>query len=140
MKYLGIDLGSKTIGLATGQGLIANSWKTIRFKEFNYKEGISNLLKCINEYKPNKIILGYPINMDGSIGESAQTVLKFKERLKENLTENIDIVLIDERKSTFSAKQILISANLTRKKQKEKKDQLAASIILQNYFDSINQN
>lgn len=138
MKYLGIDLGSKTLGLAIGQGIIASSWKTLRFNEHNFNHALSLLLPEIEQYQPTKIILGFPLNMDGSVGQSAQAALEFKALLASQISKEIEIILIDERRSTFSAKQLLINANLTRKKQKQVKDQVAATIILQTYFDKIN--
>lgn len=138
MKYLAIDLGSKTLGLARGSGIIASSWKTLRFKENDFNQALIELMKVIKEYQPDEIILGYPLNMDGSAGASAQTVLEFKDLLAKNIDGNISIILLDERRTTFSANQILIAADLSRKSRKEKKDQVAAAIILQTYFDKIN--
>lgn len=138
MKYLAIDLGSKTLGLAHGTGIIASPWKTLRFKENDFNQALKELLTVIKEYQPDEIILGYPINMDGSVGESAETVLEFKKMLEEKIDDQIMIVLLDERRTTFSANQILIAADLSREKRKEKKDQVAAAIILQIYFDKKN--
>lgn len=138
MKYLAIDLGSKTLGLARGTGLIASPWKTLRFKENDFHQALRELLVVIKEYEPDEIILGYPINMDGSIGDSAKTVLQFKDLLMQKLGDNTTIVLIDERRTTFSANQVLIAADVSRKARKEKKDQVAATIILQTYFDKLN--
>ncbi|MBE4703807.1 Holliday junction resolvase RuvX [Spiroplasma platyhelix] len=138
MKYLAIDLGSKTLGLARGTGLIASPWKTLRFKENDFDQALQGLLLAIKEYQPDEIILGYPLNMNGSIGESAETVLQFKKMLEEKIDSEIAIVLLDERRTTFSANQVLIAADLSRKARKEKKDQVAATIILQTYFDKIN--
>lgn len=138
MKYLAIDLGSKTLGLARGSGLIASAWKTLRFKENDFAQALKELLGVIKEYQPDEIILGYPLNMDGSVGESAEVVLAFKKMLEEKLSSKIPVVLIDERRTTFSANQVLIAADMSRKARKEKKDQVAATIILQTYFDKLN--
>lgn len=137
MKYLAIDLGSKTLGLAYGTGIIASPWKTLRFKENDFNQALKELLIVIKEYQPDEIVLGYPLNMDGSVGESAETVLEFKKMLEEKI-DDINVVLLDERRSTFSANQVLIAADLSRKARKEKKDQVAATIILQTYFDKLN--
>lgn len=137
MKYLAIDLGSKTLGLAYGTGIIASPWKTLRFKENDFNQALKELLIVIKEYQPDEIVLGYPLNMDGSVGESAETVLEFKKMLEEKIND-INVVLLDERRSTFSANQVLIAADLSRKARKEKKDQVAATIILQTYFDKLN--
>lgn len=138
MKYLAIDLGSKTLGLAKGTGIIASPWKTLRFKENDFLEALKQLLEAIKEYQPDEIVLGYPLNMDGSIGESANIVLQFQKKLVEKIDNKITVVLLDERRTTFSANQVLIAADLSRKSRKEKKDQVAATIILQTYFDKIN--
>lgn len=140
MKYLGIDLGSKTLGLARGEGKIAFSWKTLRFREHDFNDAIRQLNIVLNEYHADTLIFGYPLNMDGSDGSSAQTVYKFIESFK--LQQNNDkliIVLQDERRTTYSSQQILIKADVSRNKRKIVKDQLAAAIILQSYFDKINQ-
>lgn len=140
MKYLGIDLGSKTLGLARGEGKIAFSWKTLRFREHDFNDAIRQLNIVLNEYHADTLIFGYPLNMDGSAGSSAQTVYKFIESFK--LQQNNDkliIVLQDERRTTYSSQQILIKADVSRNKRKIVKDQLAAAIILQSYFDKINQ-
>lgn len=138
MKYLAVDLGSKTLGLAKGAGIIASPWKTLRFKENDFQQALIEFFKAVDEYHPDEIILGYPINMDGSVGESAKVVLMFKELLEEKNDNDIKIVLVDERRTTFSANKVLIAADLSRKVRKEKKDQVAATIILQTYFDKLN--
>lgn len=137
MKYLGIDLGSKTLGLATGTGIIASPWKTLRFKEHDFDLALDMLLMAIGDYQPNEVIIGYPLNMDGSVGESAQVVLEFKKLLENKVSKDLTVVLFDERRTTFSANQALIQGNIKRAKRKELKDQLAATIILQTYFDKL---
>lgn len=137
MKYLGIDLGSKTLGLATGTGIIASPWKTLRFKEHDFDLALDMLLMAIGDYQPNELIIGYPLNMDGSVGESAQVVLEFKKLLENKVSKDLTVVLFDERRTTFSANQALIQGNVKRAKRKELKDQLAATIILQTYFDKL---
>ena len=137
MKYLGIDLGSKTLGLATGTGIIASPWKTLKFKEHDFNLALDMLLMAIGDYQPNQVIIGYPLNMDGSVGESAQVVLEFKNILETKISKDLTIVLFDERRTTFSANQALIQWNVKRAKRKELKDQLAATIILQTYFDKL---
>ncbi|MDQ7982624.1 MAG: Holliday junction resolvase RuvX [Spiroplasma sp.] len=137
MKYLGIDLGSKTLGLATGTGIIASPWKTLKFKEHNFTLALEMLLMAIGEYQPNQVIIGYPLNMDGSVGKSAEIVLEFKKLLESKISKDLTVVLFDERRTTFSAHQVLIDANIKRAKRKELKDKLAATIILQTYFDKL---
>lgn len=139
MKYLGIDLGSKTLGLARGEGKIAFSWKTIRFPEHDFKNAIIQLQNAIKEYQPNILIFGYPLNMDGTEGPSAKIVLNFIDNFKlTQKNDKLNIVLQDERRTTYSSHQILIKTNVSKNKRKQVKDQLAAAIILQAYFDKIN--
>jgi len=95
------------------------------------------LLMAIGDYQPNELIIGYPLNMDGSVGESAQVVLEFKKLLENKVSKDLTVVLFDERRTTFSANQALIQGNVKRAKRKELKDQLAATIILQTYFDKL---
>ena len=140
MKYLGIDLGSKTLGLARGTGSIAFAWTTLRFQEHNFNDAITQLQVIITTYQPNVVVFGYPLNMNGTVGDSAQTVLNFIDKFKliaNNAT--LEIVLQDERRTTYSSQQILIKTNVSRQKRKTFKDQLAAAIILQSYFNKINQ-
>ncbi|WP_339048153.1 Holliday junction resolvase RuvX [Spiroplasma endosymbiont of Colias croceus] len=140
MKYLGIDLGSKTLGLARGEGKIAFSWKTIRFPEHDFNNAIIQLQNAIKEYDADILVFGYPLNMDSTVGPSAKIVLNFIDKFK--LTQNNDklnIVLQDERRTTYSSQQILIKSNVFSNKRKQVKDQLAAAIILQSYFDKITQ-
>lgn len=139
MKYLGIDLGSKTLGLARGEGKIAFSWKTIRFPEHDFKNAIIQLQTAIKQYQPNVLVFGYPLNMDGTVGPSAKIVLNFIDTFKiiQN-NDKLNIILQDERRTTYSSQQILIKSNISLNKRKQVKDQLAAAIILQSYFDKIN--
>ncbi|WP_338975230.1 Holliday junction resolvase RuvX [Spiroplasma endosymbiont of Monopis laevigella] len=140
MKYLGIDLGSKTLGLARGEGKIAFSWKNIRFPEHDFNNAIIQLQNVIKEYDADILVFGYPLNMDSTVGPSAKIVLNFIDKFK--LTQNNDklnIVLQDERRTTYSSQQILIKSNVSSNKRKQVKDQLAAAIILQSYFDKITQ-
>lgn len=94
----------------------------------------------LKEYRADTLVFGYPINMDGSVGSSVETVNKFIEafKLKQN-NDKLKIVLQDERRTTYSSQQILIKAKVPPNKRKVVKDQLAAAIILQSYFDKINQ-
>lgn len=140
MKYLGIDLGSKTLGLARGEGKIAFSWKTLRFCEHDFNDAIAQLNMALKEYRADTLVFGYPFNMDGSAGSSVQTVNKFIKAFKlQQNNDKLSIVLQDERRTTYSSQQILIKANVSRNKRKAVNDQLAAAIILQSYFDKINQ-
>lgn len=136
MRYLGLDLGTKTLGIALSDntGLIASPTKTIRFEEEDYKSLISELSEIINEFNIKKIVLGLPKNMDNSLGFASERSLNFKKLLEEEF--NIDVYMQDERLSSVEANNIMLGADLSRKKRKQNVDAIAASIILQNYLDS----
>ena len=130
MRYLGLDLGTKTLGLAISNGMIATSLKTIHFNDL--KEAIDKLEKVIIEEKIDLLVLGLTKNMNNTIGPRAEATIEFKEMLEKL---NYQVVLQDERLSTVSAHNYMIEADLSRKKRKEKVDSLAATIILQAYLD-----
>ena len=135
MKYLGLDLGTKTLGLAISNGKIASTLKTIRYEDID--KLISELQSIVSEYKIDLLVLGLPKNMNNTIGPRALETLEFKEKLEKL---NYKVVLQDERLSTVSAHNYMIKADLSRKKRKEKVDALAATIILQTYLDKENNN
>ncbi|QBQ07420.1 putative holliday junction resolvase [Spiroplasma gladiatoris] len=138
-KYIGLDIGSKTIGVATSEGFLANPYKTIRFEENNFVEAINLLKEILDQEGYEKIIYGYPINMDGSIGHRVEMVELVINLLKEKLNLNDEkLVKVDERLTTRMAKAILIEANMSRKKQKVNKDQLAARLILETFLQNNN--
>ena len=135
MRYMGLDLGSKTLGVAISDPTktIANVLTTIRFKDENYDLLISPLADIIKEYHISKIILGYPKNMNNTVGERAMITLDFKEKLENNF--NIEVIMEDERLTSVISNNVLIEADLSRKKRKQKVDGIAAEIILQGYLD-----
>ena len=134
MRYLGLDLGTKTLGVAVSDetGLIASTYKTI-FYQGDEKLLFNELKQIIKELNIKKIILGFPKNMNNSVGERGQRALEFKEKLQNKL--NIEVVMLDERLTTKEATNYMLEANVSRKKRKQKIDSLAANIILQTYLD-----
>ena len=135
MRYLGLDLGTKTLGLSLSDELclIASTYKTIHFKENEYDCLIPILSDIIKEFNITKLVLGFPKNMNNSIGDRGETTLEFKQKLESKL--NIEVVLQDERLTTVEATNYMLEANVSRKKRKKKIDSLAANIILQTYLD-----
>ena len=135
MRYLGIDLGSKTVGLAMSDTTltIASTYKTIFFKDEDYNSTIKEIIDIIKEYNITKIILGLPKNMNNTLGERAEITLRYKELLEENT--NIPVVMFDERLTSVISNSILIEADMSRKKRKKKVDSIAAQIILQDYLN-----
>lgn len=137
-KYLGIDLGSKSLGFAVSEsGIIANSFETKYFEDDNYELAATITNDIIVANKINVVVIGLPRHMNYDLGIRGEISVDFKSKL-EKLNPNIEVVLWDERQSTKSAIKTLINAKQSRKKQKQLKDQLAATLILQNYLDSIN--
>jgi len=134
VKYLGLDLGSKTLGIAVSDqtGLIASSYKTINHNE-DYDSLIIEIEKIVKELNIEEIVLGFPKNMNNTIGPKGELSLDFKNKLEKVL--DIPIILQDERLTTKSAEDILIKGNVSRKKRKTVVDSLAATIILQAYLD-----
>lgn len=135
MRYLGIDLGSKTVGLAISDTTltIASSLKTIFFKDEDYLSTIDEIKNIIKEYDIQKIILGLPKNMNNTLGERAEITTKYKIILEENT--NIPVIFFDERLTSVISNSILIEADISRKKRKKKVDSIAAQIILQDYLN-----
>ena len=134
MRYLGLDLGTKTLGIAVSDltGTIATSLTILRHDN-NHEYLIEELKKIINEKNVDTIVLGFPKNMNNTIGERGEMVLSFKEKIEKSI--NLPVILEDERLTTRVAESILITADVSRKKRKKVIDKMAANIILQSYLD-----
>ncbi len=134
MKYIGLDLGSRTLGisLSDNTGLIASTYKTIRHNE-EYDLLIDEVKKIATEVNAAGIVLGFPKNMNNTIGPKGELSLKFKEMLEKVVS--IPIYLQDERLTTKSATDMLIMGNVSRKDRKKVVDSVAATIILQSFLD-----
>lgn len=134
MRYLGLDLGSKTLGLSISDqsGTIATSYKTIRHN-LEYHRLIQDVLSIVLKENVQAIVLGFPKNMDNSIGDKGKLSIKFKQDLEKVLS--IPVYLQDERLTTVEAQNVLLMNNTSRKKRKKVIDALAATIILQSYLD-----
>lgn len=137
MRILGLDVGSKTIGVAVSDelGWTAQGLKTIQIQEDEQKSGISELEEIIREYGIEKIIVGLPKNMNGTIGPRGEISLQFAKLLKNRFS--LPVELWDERLTTMAAERILLTADVSRKKRKKVIDKMAASLILQSYLDSL---
>lgn len=134
MRSMGLDFGDKTIGIAVSDpmGWTAQSKAVIRRK--NLTDDLLKLQEYLSEYDIGEIVVGLPLNMNGTSGGRVEKTMQFVNFLKKRL--DISIVLWDERLSTKQAEGILLEADLSRKKRKKVIDQLAAGIILQNYLDA----
>ena len=135
MKYLGLDLGTRTLGISISDTTktVATTYGTVHFEEKNYVVALTELATIMEKEPIEKIILGYPKNMNGTIGPRALETEEFKKMLED--TFKIEVVLQDERLSTKEASGYMIKADMSRKKRKKKIDSLAANIILQTYLD-----
>ncbi len=135
MKYLGLDLGSKTLGIAVSDKTrtIASVYETIFFDENNYDSLYDKIKKIVEKEEIKKIILGLPKNMNNTLGERAEITINFKQNLEKYVS--IPIIFEDERLTSVISNNILIESDMSRKKRKKKVDGLSAVIILQGYLD-----
>lgn len=135
MRSMSLDVGTRTIGIAVSDllGMIAGGVETI--KRTSPERDFERLAELVKEYEVDTLVVGYPKNMNGTIGERAQSCEAMAEELRERFT-GVQVVLWDERLSTVAAEKVLVDADLRRKKRKKVIDMMAAVVILQNYLDS----
>jgi putative Holliday junction resolvase len=135
MRIMGLDVGSKTIGVAISDelGITAQGFKTIKRKAM--EDDLRELYTIISQFQIEKIVVGLPKNMDGSLGKQAEFVLGWIENFKNRI--QLPVETWDERLSTVEATKTLLKADLSRKKRKEVIDKLAAVLILQGYLQQI---
>lgn len=136
MRVIGLDVGTKTIGVAVSDelGWTAQGIETIKIDSENNDFGLKRIETFIHQYHPEKIVVGFPKNMNGTVGPRGEACLEFAEVLKK--TFQIPVVLWDERLSTMAAERVLLSGDVSRKKRKKVIDKMAAVMILQGYLDS----
>lgn len=136
MTYLGLDLGSKTCGIAISDrtGLIASSLEVIRYDD--YDELVNKLNNIVISRNVDAFVLGNPKNLDGSLSKRSEITLEFKKILEDRF--KLDVIMQDERLSTVEAERMLISNDTKRKKRKKVIDKIAATIILQSFLDRRN--
>ncbi len=135
-KVLGLDLGSRTCGIAMSDilGMLAHGVETFRFKDNDYTSCARHVKELVEQNDIHTIILGLPKHMNGDIGERGEISIAFKKMLEEMIT-GIEVILIDERLTTKVAESQLIFADVSRKKRKKVIDKMAAVEILQGYLD-----
>ncbi len=136
MRILGLDYGSVTVGVAVSDSMLltAQPIEVIkREKETKLRRTLARIDEIIAEYGVEKIVLGYPKNMNNTLGERVQRTEEFKEKL-ENRT-GLEVVLWDERLTTVSAMEVLKEGNVRREDRKTYVDKMAAALILQGYLD-----
>ncbi|MBQ8292831.1 MAG: Holliday junction resolvase RuvX [Bacilli bacterium] len=136
MRYMGLDLGNRTVGVAFSDplGIVATGYETYRFNEKDLQKVLEYVKMLVVERKVDKIVLGLPKNMDGTLGFQSEYVMSFKKMLEDELS--IEVILVDERLTTTQVTRVMIDADLSRKKRKAQVDKLAAVVILQSYLDS----
>ncbi|KXZ39942.1 putative holliday junction resolvase [Alkalithermobacter thermoalcaliphilus JW-YL-7 = DSM 7308] len=134
-RIMALDVGDATIGVAVSDlmKITAQGVKTIKRQGIN--KDLEEIEKIIKEKDVEKIIIGFPKNMNGTVGPQGEKVIKFCEKLKKKV--NISIELWDERLTTVAAQRSLLEADISRQKRKKVIDMIAATFILQSYLDMI---
>ena len=138
MRILGLDYGSKTVGVAVSDplGLTAQRLDTIwRKQENKLRQTLARIKELVDEYQIEQIVLGYPKNMNNTVGERAEKALEFKEMLEKRT--GLLVIMWDERLTTVEADRTLMEAGVRRENRKQYLDGLAAVFILQGYLDSL---
>ena len=138
MRIMGLDYGSKTVGVAISDplGITAQGIETIERKEENkLRQTLARIEVLVKEYEVEKIVLGFPKNMNNTIGERAEKSLELKEKLERRI--GIPVILWDERLTTVEAERTLMESKVRRENRKKYVDKIAAVFILQGYLDSL---
>ena len=138
MRVLGLDYGSKTVGVAVSDpmGLTAQGVETIwRKQENKLRQTLARIEELVSEYQVERIVVGYPKNMNNTVGERALKSLEFKEKLEKRT--GLPVVMWDERLTTVEAERTLMEAGVRRENRKQYLDELAAVFILQGYLYSL---
>lgn len=136
MRVMGLDVGSKTVGIALSDplGWTAQALETIKINENKNEFGLDQVCGLIEDYQVSKVVVGLPKNMDGSIGDRAQASLNYGRMLGEAC--GVEVTYQDERLTTMQVNRMMIEeGDLSRKKRKQLVDKLAAQAILQTYMD-----
>ncbi len=137
MRIMGLDFGSKTVGVAISDALLitAQGVEIVRREQENkLRRTLARIEELISEYEVEKIVLGLPKNMDGSIGERAEKTLEFKAMLERRT--GLEVIMWDERLTTVAADRLMMEAGVRREDRKKYVDSIAATFILQGYLDS----
>ena len=138
MRIMGLDYGTKTVGVAISDelGLTAQGIETIERKEENkLRRTCARIEELIREYEVEKIVLGFPKHMNNDVGERAEKSLEFKAMLERRT--GLEVVMWDERLTTVAAERTLIESKVRREDRKKYIDKIAAVFILQGYLDSL---
>ena len=138
MRIMGLDVGTKTVGVAISDALgwTAQGIETVKINEELGEFGIERIKELVKEYAVTEFVVGFPKNMNNTVGPRGEASENFKKLLEE--TFNFPVKLWDERLTTMAAERMLIEADVSRKKRKLVIDKMAAVMILQGYLDSKN--
>lgn len=138
MRSMGLDVGSKTIGVAISDamGWTAQGIETIKINEAVQDFGYKRLKELIKEYEVTQVVVGLPKNMNGTIGPRGEICQEFAKNIEKKF--QLPVVLWDERLTTMAAERVLLEADVSRGKRKKVIDKMAAIMILQGYLDSKN--
>lgn len=133
MRYLGLDLGTTSLGVAISDktNTLVSPLTLIKFKKEDYNDALNKLMEIIKDKNISKVVLGLPKNMDNSLGFAAQRSLNFKKILE---SENVEVILEDERLTTVEAINIMKNNGLKRINEQNKTDLLSAVLILESYL------
>lgn len=137
MRIMGLDFGSKTVGVAVSDPLLitAQGIEIIRRKDENkLRQTLARIEALIEEYEVEKIVLGLPKNMNGTLGERAELSFAFQEKLERRT--GLPVVMWDERLTTVAADRAMVEAGIRREDRRDHVDKIAACFILQGYLDS----
>ena len=138
MRVMGLDYGSKTVGVAISDplGITAQGIETIeRKEETKLRKTLARIEELVREYEVEKIVLGFPKNMNNTIGERAEKSLELKAMLERRI--GLPVIMWDERLTTVEAERTLMESNVRRENRKKYVDKIAAVFILQGYLDSL---
>lgn len=135
MRVMGLDIGDKRIGISISDPLKITAQGLQTLERTSLEKDIQYLLELMDEYEVEKLVVGLPKNMNGTLGPQAQKVKEFIDHLVK--ARDINVIFLDERLSTVTAEKTLIAGDVSRKKRKKVVDKLAATVILQSYLDGI---
>ncbi|MCR5112760.1 MAG: Holliday junction resolvase RuvX [Acholeplasmatales bacterium] len=135
MRLIGLDLGSRTLGVAISDelGMLAHAYDTFRFHDDDYESAIKYTIEVCEKENVKEVVLGYPKHMNGDSGIRASISVSFKEELEKRA--GLKVYLEDERLTTIIVDKAMIAGNMRREKRRQKKDEMAAVVILQGYLD-----
>ncbi|HIX43873.1 Holliday junction resolvase RuvX [Kurthia populi] len=135
MRAMGLDVGTKTVGVAVSDALgwTAQGIETIKINEENGEFGLARVGELVKEYRVTEFVVGFPKNMNNTVGPRGEASIAYKEKLEEEFS--LPVTLWDERLTTMAAERVLIEADVRRKNRKKVIDKMAAVMILQGYLD-----